>query len=375
MRFPVSAASLLLAWLAAATFLPSAHAQDDDRTFYTRPTPSRKDEPLVDISVFCPGVVIDLRYASTRNLTGKPIYPEGSAAWIRRGVADQINAAQAYLKERGFGLKVWDAYRPPWAQKVLWDAVRNPHFVVEPTALGSMHAWGVAVDVTLVDAYGRQVKMPTDFDSFTPEARYDYRGKDPTIAYNLSVLKKAMAQAGFRHIRDEWWHYSSKDSNEYGPLTTSLKSKQPKPVAVVEKKPALKPQPLAAAKPKPTPKPETPKKPETKVVSAKAKPTPKPVVVVKTPPAKPAKPQKIAAAATPKPTKTKVIRVAVAPRPPKPAKVKVVAAPKPTPTPKTKVAAVAQKPSKTTQPKPDKSKPEKRRVVRTLFPLRPGEQL
>lgn len=166
------------------------------------------EDPIVDVSKACPGVVIDLRYATARNITGKPIYPAGARALLRQSVAERLRRAQAFLEDRGFGLKLWDAYRPPAVQRILWNAVRNKAYVVEPSAVGSLHGWGAAVDVTLVDLRGREVRMPTDFDSFSDAAKYEYKGDDPEIAFNLQQLKRAMAEAGFRHIRDEWWHYS-----------------------------------------------------------------------------------------------------------------------------------------------------------------------
>lgn len=165
-------------------------------------------EPLVDIAKACPGIRIELRYATPRNVTGKPIYPEKARALVLPNVAAKLNRANRTLQALGFRLKVWDAYRPKWAQQALWDAARNRSYVVEPVGFGSLHSWGAAVDVTLVDRDGREVRMPTDYDDFTPAARYDYTGGDAEIAANLNALKHAMAEAGFQHIRDEWWHYS-----------------------------------------------------------------------------------------------------------------------------------------------------------------------
>lgn len=190
----------------------------------SRPAPGRTalDEPLVDISRACPGIIIDLRYATARNITGRPLYPAGARALLRKSVAERLNRAQQSLQDRGFGLKVWDAYRPAWVQARLWNAVRNPAYVVAPSSTGSLHGWGAAVDVTLVDFHRREVRMPTDFDAFSEAARYDYRGGDPEIAYNLATLKRAMAGAGFRHIRDEWWHYSVGNVPGYGPIDVPI---------------------------------------------------------------------------------------------------------------------------------------------------------
>jgi len=213
MRFPFL--PVLFAVLCAST-LP-ARAQ-------TAALPPRVSvtEPLVDLSRACPGVVIELRYATARNVTGKPIYPPGARALLRRSVAERLNRAQKFVENRGFALKVWDAYRPPAVQKLLWEAIRDPAYVVEPSATGSLHGWGAAVDVTLVDFRGREARMPTDFDAFSAAARYDYKGGDPEIAFNLSTLQRAMAEAGFRHIRDEWWHYSVAEVRGYGPIDVPL---------------------------------------------------------------------------------------------------------------------------------------------------------
>ncbi|HYR59136.1 MAG TPA: M15 family metallopeptidase, partial [Chthoniobacteraceae bacterium] len=114
------------------------------------------------------------------------------------------------------------AYRPAWAQRQLWNAVRDLEYVVEPSGIGSLHGWGAAVDVTLVDARGREVRMPTDFDAFSDAAHSNYRGDDPEIVSNLATLKRAMATAGFNHIHDEWWHYSAGNAPGCGPIDVAL---------------------------------------------------------------------------------------------------------------------------------------------------------
>lgn len=238
--------ALLLAFGAAVLSTAAAAPPEKESDQPSRKIVTRFEEPMVDIRRVCPGVIVELRYATTRNLTGKPIYPPGSRALLRKSVAERLNRAQEFVRERGFSLKVWDAYRPAWVQKVLWNEVKDPAYVVEPSSTGSLHNWGSAVDVTLVDVRGREARMPTDFDAFSEAARYDYKGKDPEIAFNLSTLKRAMAQAGFRHIRDEWWHYSV-GNVPFGPIEVPLVDPEEKIARAEENEPAEKVEVKAAA--------------------------------------------------------------------------------------------------------------------------------
>jgi len=211
-----------LLWLALAGF-----AAAEEKAAAARPFKLR-DEPMVEVAQVCPSIVIELRYATARNVTGQPIYPAKARCLLRRSVAERLKKAQEELRTRKLGLKIWDAYRPSWAQQMLWDAVRNPEYVGEPSRGGSLHTFGAGVDVTLVDAKGREVPMPTDFDDFSPAAGRIYRGKDPVVARNLLILQRAMVNAGFWTLRDEWWHFVSEDVKSFGPIDIPLLP-EPKP--------------------------------------------------------------------------------------------------------------------------------------------------
>jgi D-alanyl-D-alanine dipeptidase len=130
---------------------------------------------------------------------------------------------QDYLRKKGYGLKIWDAYRPQSTQEKLWQTTHNRSFVADPKeGRGSMHMRGAAVDATLVDTAGRDVSMPTDFDSFTPAALLEYKGYDPAVRGNLKLLQKAMAHGGFYGLRTEWWHFCTPDWKNY-PQVPDLK--------------------------------------------------------------------------------------------------------------------------------------------------------
>lgn len=181
------------------------------------PTPAKSD--FVDVRRFDATIVVDLRYASENNFIHRAIYPPSMPPLVRLSVAQRLAVAQKFLKARGFGLKIWDAYRPQDAQTQLWEAIRNHDFVADPKeGIGSMHTRGVAVDATLVDRSGKEVAMPTDFDNFTPAAMLSYQGTDPKVRFHLNILQKAMARAGFYGLRTEWWHFCAGDWAEYAPV-------------------------------------------------------------------------------------------------------------------------------------------------------------
>jgi D-alanyl-D-alanine dipeptidase len=174
--------------------------------------------PLVDIKSVDPTIVIELRYAGANNLTGRALYPPRTPALVRPEVASRLVAAQAFLRRYGYGLKIWDAYRPKSVQMQLWQAAHHNEHVADPqTGAGSLHSWGVAADATLIDMWNRPVLMPTDFDNFTPAAMWHYRGANPAIRSHVHLLQVAMRDAGFYGQPTEWWHFVIADWQNYVP--------------------------------------------------------------------------------------------------------------------------------------------------------------
>ncbi|MBA2271997.1 MAG: M15 family metallopeptidase [Verrucomicrobiota bacterium] len=195
---------------------------------------------LVNVRSIDPTIAVELRYAGTRNVTGRPLYPSNMPALLRPSVAQKVADAHRYLRTRGFGLKIWDAYRPKATHDQLWDTARNSDYVADPTAgRGSLHTWGVAIDATLVTARGAEVKMPTDFDEFTPAAMLKYTGPDKTVGYHLRLLQSAMARAGFYGMRTEWWHFVVKDWQNYRAIpAVTIVSQTPAPATPAPPAPA-----------------------------------------------------------------------------------------------------------------------------------------
>jgi D-alanyl-D-alanine dipeptidase len=140
-------------------------------------------------------------------------------ALVRPTTAARLAKAQKFLRARGYGLKIWDAYRPLAAQMALWGQTHNGTFVADPLeGDGSLHTWGVAVDATLVNDQGREVPMPSGFDEFSVEARLHYHGDDPTVQSHLKLLQGAMRHGGFYGMRSEWWHFVAYDWKKYAPI-------------------------------------------------------------------------------------------------------------------------------------------------------------
>src|SRR5215510_9886776 len=101
--------------------------------------------PLVDVQSIDPTIIIELRYAGSKNLVGYPLYPRGTCALARPEVASGLAAAQSFLRRYQLGLKIWDAYRPVAVQEKLWKTSHNSDYVANPeVGVGSLHSWGVA---------------------------------------------------------------------------------------------------------------------------------------------------------------------------------------------------------------------------------------
>jgi zinc D-Ala-D-Ala dipeptidase len=175
-------------------------------------------DAFVDVRSVDPTIIVELRYAGRNNLLREPLYPHGTRAVARREVASGLAKAQAFLRRYQYSLKIWDAYRPVAVQAKLWKASHNSDYVADPeTGAGSLHSWGIAVDATLVDAWNNPVRMPSDFDDFTPAAMWRYAGPHADIRAHVHLLQIAMRNAGFWGLRTEWWHFTIADWQKYLP--------------------------------------------------------------------------------------------------------------------------------------------------------------
>ncbi len=163
-------------------------------------------DPLLDLQAAIPDVVLDIRYATKNNLTGRALYPF-PAAFLRRSSADKLVVAAASLRLKNRRLVIYDAYRPLSVQKELWAAKPDPKWVADP-ARGSAHNRGAAVDLGLADLNGKPLPMPSRFDEFGPRSRHGAAGASTLERRNAQALKAALEAAGFASLAEEWWHYS-----------------------------------------------------------------------------------------------------------------------------------------------------------------------
>jgi len=176
---------------------------------------------LVDAVEAVPGLVLDIRYATEKNFTKQKLYP-AARCLLRPQVARDLARAQALLKPKGYGLKVFDCYRPFSVQKRMWEAMPVRGLVAPPDGGGSHHNRGAAVDLTLIKLDGSEVEMPTDFDDFGKAARINSTLPSKAAQRHRTVLQDAMLRAGFKVMYMEWWHFDAESPLQYKTLDVPI---------------------------------------------------------------------------------------------------------------------------------------------------------
>ena len=164
------------------------------------------------------GIAVDLRYATPDNFVGRDLYSPVDCAWLHRDAAVALEKAVAWLAERrpDHHLLVLDALRPQRVQQQLWDALDGTGlqmYLANP-ARGSIHSYGMALDVTILDPQGRELDMGTGFDDMTdvshPALEQGFLAAgilSQQQINNRQLLRGAMFGAGFLGITTEWWHF------------------------------------------------------------------------------------------------------------------------------------------------------------------------
>ena len=172
-----------------------------------------EDDEYVLVKKYMPDIYVELMYATENNFTGVRIY-DFTDAYLRYGTVKKLANVQKELKEQGYRLKIWDAYRPFEAQQKLWEVYPDPNYVANPANGMKNHNLGGTVDITMVAADGSVISMPTEFDDFSLKADRDYSDiEDEEAVKNVIILQNAMENNGFTGYQGEWWDYS--DTVEY----------------------------------------------------------------------------------------------------------------------------------------------------------------
>lgn len=179
-----------------------------------------RNEPLVDIHSVDPTILVDIRYATPDNFMKRVLYP-ANRCLLRESVARRLARVQQDLRAEGLGLKIYDGYRPLSVQKLMWEVMPDERYVANP-AKGSRHNRGAAVDVTLVDASGAELEMPSGYDEFSDRAHHDYAGGSAAARMNRQRLRQAMEKHGFTALETEWWHYDAPGARQYAVMDVPL---------------------------------------------------------------------------------------------------------------------------------------------------------
>ncbi len=171
---------------------------------------------LVELVTLDPTIHLDIRYATTNNFLSTPFYTSAKA-YLQRPAAEALVRVHRKLKERGFGLVVFDGYRPWYVTKMFWDATpENLRIFVANPENGSRHNRGCAVDLSLYElSSGKVVEMPGGYDEMSDRSYPDYLGGTSLQRWHREILRQAMEADGFTVYEAEWWHFDYKDWKKY----------------------------------------------------------------------------------------------------------------------------------------------------------------
>ena len=186
-------------------------------------TGSFRKPDLVELVKLDRTIKLDIRYATSNNFLGRPVYKE-ARAFLQRPAAEALVRANKALRSKGYGLIIHDGYRPWSVTKTFWDATPADKkiFVADPSQ-GSRHNRGCAVDLSLFDLKtGKEVVMTSGYDEMTERSHINYAGGSDEQRRLRDLLRAAMEAEGFAVYEPEWWHYDYKDWKEYPILNISF---------------------------------------------------------------------------------------------------------------------------------------------------------
>lgn len=166
------------------------------------------DTTFVNLKDYSKEFVYDMKYATEDNFLKAKVYDCVECLLRLKTVQALVSANEDFMKD-GYKIKLFDCYRPLSIQKKMWEIVSNAEYVADPKK-GSIHNRGGAVDISLVDATGKELDMGTPFDFFGIQASHNYTKLSNKVLSNRKYLKKVMVRNGFNSFDSEWWHYNLK---------------------------------------------------------------------------------------------------------------------------------------------------------------------
>jgi zinc D-Ala-D-Ala dipeptidase len=178
---------------------------------------------LVELVKLDPTIKLDIRYATANNFVGRSLYTE-ARAFLQKPAAEALKRANAKLLQQGYGLLIFDGYRPWAITKLFWEVTSGAqrNFVADPRK-GSKHNRGCAVDLSLFDLKtGQEVEMPGAYDEMTARSYPTYKGGTAAQRRTRDLLRTAMEAEGFRVNEYEWWHFDYRDWQQYPVLNISF---------------------------------------------------------------------------------------------------------------------------------------------------------
>ena len=178
---------------------------------------------MIELKSIVPNIVYDLRYATPNNFVHQPLYKQGVKTYLRSIVAAALAKVQQELNGKGFGLKIFDAYRPYSVTVKFWELVHDERYVADPKK-GSGHNRGIAVDLTIINLKdGKELNMGTGFDNFSDTAHQTFTNLPEEVLQNRNLLKTTMGKYGFKAFETEWWHYFLDKAEKFEVLNIDFK--------------------------------------------------------------------------------------------------------------------------------------------------------
>lgn len=187
-----------------------------DPAFYESTTQKNPLKKMIELKDLIPDLIYDLRYAGPNNFTKTTLYPTKTKhSFLRSAAAQALQKVQAELKQKGYGLKLFDAYRPYSVTVRFWELIKDDRYVAHP-GKGSGHNRGLAIDLTIIKkATGKELNMGTGFDNFSDTAHQGFKDLPKDILENRALLTTVMIKHGFKPLETEWWHFYWPNDQSY----------------------------------------------------------------------------------------------------------------------------------------------------------------